>query len=344
MADGMMQNSQGTLSTPETENFSGPLFIVGLPRSGTKLLRELLNNHSQIGIPSIETEFLPYLHLNWNSFGDLSQYESFEAFYTQMLKLPYFWYLQREGEVIACRSWYDSCPNFSVSGVFEALIRHDANIPTESKRIWGDKSPSYVRHLLLLKNIYPTCRIIHITRDVRDYCLSIHKAWKKNMFRAAQRWSTDVTSAKEQGNRIGRDYLEIRYEDLIETPDVEMKKICQFLHIPFEADMVTLSRPSENIGDAANRLSIVKKNKGKWQTQLDPTRQTRIEEIACDTLRACGYEVGPEIKSRSIGVVTMVWYQLLDGINLLKSHKDSTFAESIRFYWKYFKISGNRIR
>ena len=40
----------------QTEYFRGPLFIIGMPRSGTKLLRGLLNGHSRVAIPSCETE------------------------------------------------------------------------------------------------------------------------------------------------------------------------------------------------------------------------------------------------------------------------------------------------
>ena len=53
-------------------NFHGPLFIIGMPRSGTKLLRGLLNQHPQIGIPLSETEFLPWLVKCFPDYGDIS--------------------------------------------------------------------------------------------------------------------------------------------------------------------------------------------------------------------------------------------------------------------------------
>ena len=60
--------------------FHGPLFVVGMPRSGTKLLRGLLNEHSRIGIPLNETEFLPHWLRSWSAFGDLSSRTAFDAF------------------------------------------------------------------------------------------------------------------------------------------------------------------------------------------------------------------------------------------------------------------------
>mgnify|MGYP000529984615 CR=1 FL=1 len=57
--------------------FKGPLFIVGMPRSGTKLLRDLLNQHPKIHIAEIETHFLPFWFSQWKEFGDLSEKENF---------------------------------------------------------------------------------------------------------------------------------------------------------------------------------------------------------------------------------------------------------------------------
>ena len=54
-------------------SFNGPVFVVGCARSGTKLIRDLMNRHPRIRIPKSETELLPYLASIIDSFGDLSQ-------------------------------------------------------------------------------------------------------------------------------------------------------------------------------------------------------------------------------------------------------------------------------
>ena len=82
------------------KTFTGPIFIIGMPRSGTKLLRALLINHPNIGIPSIETEFLPYWVKNWNKFGDLSQWSIFKKFYQTVISFPYFIYMRENGKLI----------------------------------------------------------------------------------------------------------------------------------------------------------------------------------------------------------------------------------------------------
>ena len=53
------------------------MFIIGFPRSGTKLLRDLLNNHSKINIPDIETNFLPYMNQLVNTTKNLEDKKNF---------------------------------------------------------------------------------------------------------------------------------------------------------------------------------------------------------------------------------------------------------------------------
>ena len=328
-----------TSNNMSQERFTGPLFIVGLPRSGTKLFRTLLNSHSKIRILTVETEFLPYWVKSWSSLGDLSQRPVFERFYNETLRLPYFVFQRQSGQCIHAGEWYESCQEFTPAGVFEALARHDAGVGLASDMIWGDKSPSYVRHLPLLKRLYPEARIIHIIRDVRDYCLSINNAWGKNMVRAAQRWSEEVATARAQGARLGDDYLELRYEDLLESPESELSRICGFLGREFEPAMCQLKEPVENLGAAVGKAEIVRGNKGKWSEKMSPRRLRRIEAIACTTLRSCGYAVSEDVEPRPVYRALMTFYKVLDGINLLRTNRACRLDIALRFYWNYHKIT-----
>ena len=256
--------------TTTTRSFNGPLFVFGMPRSGTKLLRGLLNEHQMIGIVSIETEFILYWKNNWEYYGNLSDTESFEIFYKNCLKLRYFTYMNNMGKLIDCEVWYNYCKSFSLNGVFEALIRHDADVNYGTKKIWGDKSPSYIRHITQLKDIYPDARFIHIIRDVRDYCLSINNAWGKNMVRAAQRWVNDVQKCKTDSIAFADDYLEIKYEELLDNTQNEMEKICKFLDLEFDYKMLHLSAPTENIGYAKDQSKIIRNNTCKYLTEMGP--------------------------------------------------------------------------
>ncbi len=111
--------------------FRGPLFIVGAPRSGTKLLRDLVKQHPGIGIPDYETEFLP----RWLD-RDFDLDRDFEAFYDWATRFMYFKYMADEGRCISLDQWQAASPSPDVRGVFEGLCRHDAGQP---EGVWGDK-------------------------------------------------------------------------------------------------------------------------------------------------------------------------------------------------------------
>ncbi|PQP35618.1 hypothetical protein C6A37_01585 [Desulfobacteraceae bacterium SEEP-SAG9] len=238
--------------------FNGPIFVVGMPRSGTKLLRDLLNQHPKIRIPRVETNILPSWVNNWQKYGDLSKRSTFNKFYRKMLLMSYFVYMKEDNQLIEAYIWYNLCKNFTPAGVFEALVRHDAGVGYNTSKIWGDKSPSHIRHTPLLKKLFPEARFIHIIRDVRDYCLSINKAWGKNMIRAAQRWRDDLRRIKSDSRQFKYDYFEVKYEDLISQPADTLRRICGFLDIEFETNMLKLSEPSEKWGGDAKGMKEIK--------------------------------------------------------------------------------------
>jgi len=323
--------------------FTGPVFLVGMPRSGTKLLRVLLGQHPRAGMLHSETNFLPYLVGKWDQFGDLSKYPNFCKFHRTVMAFPYFIYRQREGTLIPKRTWFELCKTYDPAGVFEALIRHDAKVEFGSAKIWGDKSPSYIAHLPLLKELFPDARFIHITRDVRDYCLSINKAWGKNIIRAAQRWADSIDKIREDSRKFPQDYFEVKYEHLIEDPEHWIRRICTFLDIEFDDEMLNLSRPIENRGDTKGMIGIIKDNKGKYLERMKPSTCRRVETIAASALRSCGYPVNYSGVTKRIPKSLMTFYQFLDALNLVKSKmKEMGFIGAIKFHLGSFLVSRNR--
>lgn len=298
--------------------FIGPVFIVGMPRSGTKLLRALLNQNPGVGIARIETHFLPYWTKNWEKYGDLSDPQIFRKFYQEAMNLPYFMYMSERGALIGEETWYSMCRRHTPSGVFEALIRHDAEVEYGTDKIWGDKTPDYISHMELLKELFPEARFIHIIRDVRDYCLSVKKAWGKSMLRAAQRWCDDILKIRAASAKFPEDYLEVRYEELLAEPEAVLKRICDFLEVEYDPRMTQLSRPTENLGDAKGWSGIKKDNAGKYRHLMDIGLRKEIEAIAAPLLRQLGYLVEYQGNQKKIGRVKMLFYEFADGLMLFR--------------------------
>ncbi len=299
-------------------SFHGPLFVVGMPRSGTKLLRDLLNRHPDIHILALETELLPFLIAHAQRFGDLSGRDGFHKFYRKMVGFPYFIYRRDENSLISEDAWREACPSFDVAGVFEGLVRAETRAAPGSSVIWGEKSPSYIHHLERIKGTYPAARFVHIVRDVRDQCLSAHKAWGKDMMRAAERWAAGVLAARAAGRTMGGDYLEVRYEDLLKQPEATVRRICGFIGVDFLDDMTRLVKPSENLGAAVGESRIVSTNTGKFLTSMDSRTRCRVEELAFEAMRAFGYAFTEARGPARLRAWERRGRQLLDGFSLLR--------------------------
>ncbi len=321
--------------------FNGPLFIVGMPRSGTKLLRNLLNQHPRVRLLEVETEFLPWLIHHVAGYGDLSDLQNFRRFHADMVRFPYFMYRADEGRVLEADTWYAACHSYDAAGVFEALVRCEVAAPSGSSMIWGDKSPSYIDDIPLISGLYPQARFIHIIRDARDYCISIHKAWGKDMYRAAQRWADGVARAREDGTRVGPAYMEVRYEDLLSDVDETLRRACEHLGIEFDPSVLELEKPSENIGDARGASRVVKGNFGKFRNYMQPPVLKRIESIAKDVLQACGYElVYPTITARKLSPIERFLAQARDGWSLMRDEsKKRGLVAAILFHARYYRAT-----
>lgn len=323
--------------------FRGPLFLVGMPRSGTKLLRTMLNRSPAVGIPAVETEFFPYWISRWKSWGDLSDRRGFAAFYEEVTRLPYFVYQAERASVIPLEDWYAASAPFTPAAVFEALIRRDAEAPRSGARIWGDKSPSYIHHLPLLRAHFPEARFLHIVRDARDHAMSMKKAWNKHPLRAAQRWVDGVETARRDAAAMPDRYLELRYEDLLQRPEPLLRRCCALLEIPFDPAMADPGQVTENLGDAAGLSGLKRDNAEKWRSQMPERLRLRIERIAGPTLRSLGYpteHVGP---AERISPAALRLYQARDAVGLVRAElAQRGLLGALRFRVDTWRVSGNR--
>lgn len=316
--------------------FDGPLFIIGMPRSGTKLLRQLLDNHPKISIPDIETEFLPYL-VKIATKSDLGNHNLFHRFYLEIINNSYFYYNKSKGYLTE-NQWRNACRSFSAADIFEAFVRVETGISPGSGIIWGDKSPSYINHLPMLKAVYPQARFIHIIRDVRDYCRSIARAWGKDIYRAAWRWNISTINARNECYSIPDRYKEINYEELIREPKKVLNDICNFLSIDFYEEMLNLSAPTENLGDTQDTMFIVSSNAGKFH-ELGNKKIARLEALAFNAMNAFGYE--PLNQKTSQAYMHQFEYnarQIFDALNLIRTSKISVLNALI-FHSRYFRLT-----
>jgi hypothetical protein len=318
---------------------AGPVFIVGMPRSGTKLLRGLLNRHPRVRIPDIETDFFPFLVTWVAKNGEPATDAAFAELFEQMRGATYFTF-RRDAQPFIWKEWQAHCPNFNAAGLFEGFIRYETGATRSDGVIWGDKSPSYVRHIKLLLDHYPAARVIHIIRDVRDYCVSMRQAWNKDIRRAAYQWGHDVGVAHPICVANSQRCIEIRYEELLQDPEPQMRRLSDFLGIEFTPEMTQLKRPAEQRGDATGQVEIVRTNFSKFGERLSAREVRDVEALAYDTMRLLGYSPTRATQQRRMLRVEQKIRRVRDAAHLvLRGARGRGFAHALKFHLSHVRLS-----
>lgn len=304
----------------DDNEFRGPLFIVGLSRSGTKLLRDLLNNHSRIRIPSFESKFVPAILQKYKKKFDK------DAAIQLLLNSSFHKRNLRRGinPQIAKEEFH------TVEGFIQTVLKIYALNPGENSWsddwIWGDKTPVYVRHANLLSLHFPEAKFIHIIRDPRDRVLSVKRAWKKSAKRAAEGWRKDIECYDKWvlRNNTNKDRsFEVRYEDLLENPAAVLERICNFIQIEYQSDMAILRKPSENIGAAKGINSILENNKNKYLSEKKEFIK-RIEEIVYPIAIKKSYKLLYAREYKPLSIVALKSLQLIDYFSFKSSTSGKT--------------------
>ena len=238
-------------------------FIVGVARSGTTLLRLMLDAHSQLAIPP-ETHFVPKL-IRKAEDGELTRAEIAE-FVTTHRRWPDFGLdpgdFTRRLESVDPRD-----------GGEVARCLYRAYAEQQGKLRWGDKSPPYVKRMPRLASALPEARFIHVIRDGRDVALSlVDVSWGPDTVgEGAAKWAEEIRRARKHAGRIGEErYMEIRYEDLISDPERHLRDVCSFVDLEFEPAMLDYHR------SAAERMAggeLDLGGKGGTITAADRERQ-----------------------------------------------------------------------
>ena len=297
-----------------------PFFVVGSPRSGTKMLRELLNASPDLWISDVETGFIPRMTGEVARYGDLAVYENFVRLAEALRKTRAFWHWQRKGVVPEPRRWFELCLHHDwpgvLAGLYHAVWEQEIPAPRQpwGEVLWGDKTPQYVAHVPLLADLFPEARFVHIVRDPRDCVSSAEKAWGNSPLRTAQEWTDQVTAGRAAGAALGRaSYHELRYEDLLADVPGTLARIFDFLGVAVPPDAGRFLRVPENVGTARGEARVVAANREKWRRDMAPALRRRIEAVCAEPMAGVGYpREYPDLVPRRVGALMMQLYRARD--------------------------------
>jgi hypothetical protein len=274
---------------------SDPIYIIGTERSGSNLLRLLLDAHSGIVVPH-PPHVLHFFAPIEKCYGDLNDRARLEVLVEDVVALVrahlYAWDVALDVDALT-----DAARPRDALGVMAAL--YDAAREKSGKRRWGNKSTFMVEHVERALARDPGARFVWLVRDPRDVALSSKTSVFSTChpFNTGRLWARQQAEAMAQQNRVPHAVHLLRYEDLLDRPEESLRALCAFLGEDYEADMLRYFEGEEAKKSAAlseswkNTASpIQKQNQGRWRTGLDAEEVRMVEASAAPLMRRLGYE------------------------------------------------------
>jgi hypothetical protein len=165
----------------------------------------------------------------------------------------------------------------------------------QGKTRYGDKTQANIHNLELLAELFPEARFVHAVRDGRDVALAHTDGTK--IEQVAISWKRRVSAGREAGAMLGPErYIESRFEELIDDTETAVRRLCDFLALPFDARML---KYYERAGDIVATTAVPDRHKDiflpptkglkDWRRDLSDDQVARFEALAGDLLGDLGY-------------------------------------------------------
>ena len=262
---------------------------MGSPRSGTTLLYHILLSSGCFAVYRAETEIFSTIALrfNFSSAKDrrrlLDLWIPSDLFRLSGLDAGRF----HEQVTLKCRS----------GGDFLRIFMEGIGRRQQVDR-WAEKTPEHLLYACEIKKNIEDALFLHIIRDGRDVAASMGELgyipvfpWDKHrgVLAAGLYWEWLLRQGRSAAQSIGRDYMEVRYEDLVTNPRLTLDRISSFIGCDLDYDRIRHA----GIGAVLNPNTAFPGSKGpfvgRWRTVLQPGISERLEEMIAPMLRVLGY-------------------------------------------------------
>ncbi|MBI1737099.1 MAG: sulfotransferase [Candidatus Rokubacteria bacterium] len=244
-----------------------PVFVVGCPRSGTRLLATILGAHSR-GIAVPDSRFIT------EALAAVADPASSRARVLADPRLGTFGI-----DVDAVRRDLATADG-SHADLWRLLVRRYAEATgCPAARVWIDPTPVHARHATMLVDLFPRARFVHLVRDGRAVAASVMPlSWGPNTaMRAARWWSEHLAFGLGLELWGGPRVMRVRYEDALANPHRTIPAVSAFAGLEYEPAMLAgATAPQRDRGDA-------------WEERLSARDVEIFESAAGDLLRYLGY-------------------------------------------------------
>lgn len=271
------------------------------------MLLDCLNNHPDIYGFRRETKVIPYFINSATKYGDLSDDKNFRRMWEDFLNVSFFKYVNDGRKVPLPGNWRDA-PR-SVAGVIDGALTYFAE--KDGKSRWCEKTPMHAQHISLLADTFPSAKFVHIIRDGRACAASFHRRWGFTPRLTVYRWKHIIQEAKRQGSTIPGRYFELHYEGLTEDPESWLQRVCDFLQIPYNPSIITLSRVRVHSGSSD---AVITRREEYWRDYFTVDEIERFDSIAGKVIHDLGYKTSHPEGDTDPGALRIKYWTYSDNV------------------------------
>ncbi len=261
------------------------LFLGGPDRSGTTLLRNMLDAHPAVAVPD-ESYFV-------TSVLARVIHEGREA------DPLYAWQLISADRYF--RSWalpparveeqLRADPPLSYADLLRSIFT--AYAIWRGRPLCADKTPRNCLYFELLAQMFPTSRFVYLVRDPRAVCMSaVVQPWATGgLAQAARMWKERVAAARRAALSLPDRVIEIRYEALISDPKTQLERLCAFGGLEYSEDMLTYPRSPLLPKDSHHWRSQtpVGRDERLWWREMSSSQLRLVESMVGELMEEAGY-------------------------------------------------------
>ncbi len=314
--------------------------MIGTQRSGSNLLRVMLNQFKEVSAPHpphILQRFYPLL----SGYGDLELKENMMRLIEDVCQLvelnPVKWEQIRLDRNII----FKQCKQYTLTEIFRII--YEENASSENASIWVCKSMANIQFADQLESDNLDMKYIYLYRDGRDVACSFKKAivGEKHVYHIAKQWAKNQQACLALINKFDSTrFLSLSYENIILHPEIEMKRVSEFLNIDFNPQVFDFYKSSESkntasAGEMWENVSkpILSSNFNKYKKLLTSEEIKIFEKLAGKTLQTLGYQT-----ENSDAVLNSEFSEKeIDGFNLENEKRKTVAKETI-------DLEGQRLR
>jgi hypothetical protein len=273
-----------------------PIFMIGTQRSGSNLLRLMLNQLNEIASPH-PPHILKRMSPLIQYYGDLTKKNNFQQLTNDVCRLVELNPVPWEKVTLNRQIVMSRCREKSLTALYGAI--YDVCAESWEALTWCCKSMENIEFVDSIENYFNSPRYIYLYRDGRDVALSFRKAvvGEKHMYNIALSWAKTQMIALNLKAKIGPSrFFAISYEELTSNTEDVAKRLCKFLDIPYNNKMLKFYSSDEAKRAAATSMlwsglnkPIIKNNIQKFHHEASQDDIIIFESVAGHVLDYLGY-------------------------------------------------------